>query len=127
MIKKFLGIVGIVSYLFGACSKFIGGLTINEIYIDGSDSFVEVKILDDSINDENLSAWKVITTTPNGQVVHEGLDSCSDDEYRQVSIDSSEIDADNGSNVVVIDENGDVIDGDKLIGALAIYLKNRIN
>ena len=110
MIKKFLGIVGIVSYLFSACSEFIGGLTINEVYIDGSDSFIEVKILDDSINDENLSAWKVITTTSDGQVVHEGLDSCNDDEYRQVSIDSSEIDAQNGSNVVVIDDKGAVVD-----------------
>ncbi len=81
-----------------------------------------------TVLDELGADVKVIANNPNGYNINEGCGAMHPEmlaqavrEYRAdvgIALDG---DAD---RVVMVDENGDIIDGDKLMGVLAVHLKN---
>jgi hypothetical protein len=117
MKKIFILLWMLISFLSADCSKYIGGITINEAYkkdnFTSNEAYVELKILDDDLKSVDKSKWELnITKSDGSSKVYKDLNaSCSDDDYIKIDLDdANEIDAKNGTFFTIKDENGNYVD-----------------
>jgi len=111
--KKLLFLVLFLTKLFSDCSSFIGEITINELYKadNDDDTYAELKILDDSLKDENLTNWRFKIHPSGGETQEYNLTHCGDDDYIKVpDVKVDDIDTEDGTWAVILDGDGKFVD-----------------
>ncbi|MGE4544393.1 MAG: DUF6701 domain-containing protein [Pedobacter sp.] len=100
------------------CSPHIGDMTINEVYELGSESWVEVRLLDTSLSSTVYNQWYIQVCAKGGSCgtysISSGEVLLPDSYPSWITLDVSSQDvnlqSNGGMEVLLFDENGDVID-----------------
>lgn len=116
-----LGLLGLVlsSPLQAACSAYIGQATINEVYRQGNEHFIEVKLLDASIPASTYNEWYVVACRNagcTGSAAISNIGNATTSNYpwfiwdQSVLTDNQNFRLNQGLDFALYDANGDHID-----------------
>ena len=114
--RFFIFLFFITSYLYGDCSKYIGSVTINEVYKPSmtsmGDPFLEFATVDGTNIDEN---WTInVYSNDTKKTYNMSANSCDEDDdndYKEIKLDDKdEIDLENGMSISLLDADGNYID-----------------